>query len=161
MAKRSEGELELLLRGAAAIAEMKDLGIDDSQLEGIISGGVEKIQRGQRRREDNPGFAFNKPFRKETEVVIQDGKAKIQPKGDNTELRATEQRDLDPFGRERRNSQGRVIRQYKKPGATPDRPEVTEAYVNAVVKRLAEADVGLQEADLVRDDFGQRTLEGK
>lgn len=65
MAELSRSELDLLISGAQAIAQMRELGIPQEELQGILQAGAQRfgntVSRGQ--NPDN-SFRFQKPFRK-------------------------------------------------------------------------------------------------
>ena len=154
MAETSRDTLDLLVRGASAIGEMQALGLSPDEVGAILGQSAERVGRYDRR----PGTGRGRPLKKETEVVIENGRAVIKPKGDNTPLRSVE---------ERTSPQAR-------PGQSlPNlsRPDVTERYVNVVKAGLGKADQALQgertieregqepiQAKLYADDFGQRVI---
>ena len=127
MARFSDSEVELLVRGANAVAQMQQLGIPREEIEGLIAGGAQTMQARNNRRAQSGSFKFSPPF--------MPGK---------TELRPVAERTGPQEGRQA--------------GATIDRPEITEAYVQEVVKRIRAADEGLKGQDLNNNDFGQRTI---
>jgi hypothetical protein len=128
MARFSDSEVELLVRGANVVAQMQELGLPREEIEAIIKGGAQTLQARANRPDEDGSFRFMRPF--------QPGKTELRPVAERT------------------GSQ-----EPKRAGTTAPRPEITEAFVNAVVARIRKADEQLKGSGTVANDYGQRTIE--
>ena len=154
MARFSESEVELLVRGANAVAQMQQLGIPREEIEGLIAGGAQTMQARNNRRIESGSFKFIPPFT-DQQASLQGGSIFEEGKVAYDDPRYSIQRPkstLRPVADRTGPQEGRQA------GATIDRPEITEAYVREVVKRIRAADEGLKGQDLNNNDFGQRTI---
>jgi len=64
MAELSRSELDLLIRGAGAIAEMRELNIPQEEIQGILQAGAQRFGDTVSRGKIDGSFRFNKPFKK-------------------------------------------------------------------------------------------------
>ena len=128
MAELSRSELDLLISGASAIAQMRELNIPQEEIQGILQAGAQRFGNTVSRGNEGGSFRFNQPFRQ--------GESEIRPVAERT-----------------------GAQEVRSAGAARERPELTAQYIQAVVNKLKDADVGLKEALTVTDDFGQTTID--
>ena len=152
MATVSEQEIALLRRGAQAIAQLKDLGLQENEIQAVLQQGAEELARDERRSKRA------RPFEKQTELVtIQDPVT-----GQNKQvLREIPQPEKQNLREGRTGGIGAALNSFFGGGPETSRPEITQQSINKVIAQLQEADAGLREDEtLRRGDFGQRSLEG-
>jgi hypothetical protein len=69
MAELSRSELDLLISGASAIAQMRELGIPQEEIQGILQAGAQRFGNTVSRGNEGGSFRFNQPFRQgESEI---------------------------------------------------------------------------------------------
>ncbi len=76
MAELSRSELDLLISGAQAIAQMRDLGIPQEEVQGILQAGAQRFGNTVSRGQTDGSFRFNKPFKQ--------GESEIRPVAERT-----------------------------------------------------------------------------
>jgi len=76
MAELSRSELDLLISGAKAIAQMRELNIPQEEIQGILQAGAQRFGNTVSRGKQDGSFKFNKPFIP--------GKSEIRPAAERT-----------------------------------------------------------------------------
>jgi len=120
----SSQENEILLLGAQKLAAMKELGLSEDQLVGLLQEGAVGIGRAQQRGSASRGQVFD-------------------PR--KTQLRSAAERGAAPRGQN-------LAQTVRESGVVRDTPVISLRNVNAVTNRLAQAAAGLREQGLTADN---------